>query len=324
MRALLKSTVLSLAFSLLTLTNFTALAQQDEQSNNENTVSQMTSEPQNTPEKLTTNEVKDQTIPVPPPISLTLQHQEDIKHYLTPNKIKPLLAGTEEYITLVTENTSVNNKGVAILLPDWQQGATNPKAINYLRKQLPIHGWTTISIQPMSKPNNYPSNALKISEQQEENKAILNEYKNRLGMLMNAVIEKAKESPGMIMIIAQGNHGAMLVDLLNQENKSSIITQPPNALILISSYVLSSNIFLDDTNTVFAKQLANSEYPVLDLYLKYDNPIVISKAKQRLMLSKQEMKAYYRQRQLNNTIMGYYPEQALFTQIKSWLTAIGW
>ena len=126
------------------------------------------------------------------------------------------------------------------------------------------------------------------------------------------------------MIIAQGNHGAMLVDVLSQESKSSVITQPPNALILISSYVLSSNILLDDTNTVFAKQLANSEYPVLDLYLKYDNPIVISKAKQRLMLSKQEMKAYYRQRQLNNTVMGYYPEQALFTQIKSWLTAIGW
>ena len=324
MRALLKSTVLSLAFSLLTLTNFTVLAQQDEQSNSENTVSQTTSAPQKTPEKPKANEVKDQTIPVPPPISLTLQHQEDIKHYLTPNKIKPLLAGTEEYITLVTENTSVNNKGVAILLPDWQQGATNPKAINYLRKQLPMHGWRSISIQPMSKPNNYPSNALKISEQQEENKAILNEYKSKLGTLMNAVIEKAKESPGIIMIIAQGNHGAMLVDLLSQENKSSIITQPPNALILISSYVLSSNILLDDTNTVFAKQLANSEYPVLDLYLKYDNPIVISKAKQRLMLSKQEMKAYYRQRQLNNTVMGYYPEQALFTQIKSWLTAIGW
>ena len=324
MRALLKSTVLSLAISLLTLTNFTALAQQDEQSNNENTVSQTTSAPQNTSEKATSNEVKDQTISVPAPISLTLQHQEDIKHYLTPNKIKPLLVGAEEYTTLVTENTSVNNKGVAILLPDWQQGATNPKAINYLRKQLPMHGWTTISIQPMSKPNNYPSNALDISEQQEENKAILNEYKNRLGMLMNAVIEKATESPGIIMIIAQGHHGAMLVDLLSQENKSSIISQPPNALILISSYVLSSNILLDDTNTVFAKQLANSEYPVLDLFLKYDNPIVISKAKQRLMLSKQEMKVYYRQRQLNNITMGYYPEQELFAQIKSWLTAIGW
>ena len=57
MRALLKSTILSLAFSLLTLTNFTALAQQDEQSNSENTVSQTTSAPQKTPEKPKANEV---------------------------------------------------------------------------------------------------------------------------------------------------------------------------------------------------------------------------------------------------------------------------
>lgn len=280
--------------------------------------------PEGTTEKTVVNEEKNKEISVPAPISLTKQQKEDLKHYLPSKHVQPLLAGPEEYITLITENSSLNSKGVAILLPDWQQGATNPKAINYLRNQLPLQGWTTISVQPPSKPDNYPSQALNISEQQEENKTILKDYQGKLGIMMNAVIEKANEYPGIIMIIAQGNHGAMLVDLLNQEIEPSIITQAPNALILLSSYVLTTNNLLDEANSTFAKQLANSEYPVLDLTLKRDNPIVLSKIKERLALSKQEMKVYYRQRQLNNVAMGYYPEQELLTQVNSWLKAIGW
>jgi hypothetical protein len=51
---------------------------------------------------------------------------------------------------------------------------------------------------------------------------------------------------------------------------------------------------------------------------------VLAKAAQRKSLAKQEMKVYYRQRQLNNTITGYYPEKELLSQVKSWLKAIGW
>lgn len=320
MRVLLKSTLITLFYLLLSWASFVVLAQQDESTSEEKTVTQITPA---TPVSEVTN-TNSSKASVVPPTSLALQYNEDLKHYLSANKVTPLLAGTEEYITLITENSSINNKGVAILLPDWEQGATNPKALNFLRQQLPSQGWTTISIQPTSKPNNYPSNAVTISQQQEENKTILDEYKHKLGVMMNAVIEKANEFPGIIMIIAQGNHGAMLVELLNQDINPPQITQQPNALILLSSYVLSSNILLDETNTVFAKQLAFSEYPVLDLYLKHDNAVVISKAKQRLILSKKEMKVYYRQRQLNNTAMGYYPEQELLTQINGWLKAIGW
>ena len=334
MRSLLKLTRLKLtmSFLLLTLTNFTVLAQQDEQTPPEQTITETkdetkdetksTSDPKQ--DSKDTLETKPNAIPVPPPISLTLQYKDDLKHYLPANNVKPLLAGPDDYITLITEHSSVNNKGVAILLPDWQQGATSPKAINFLRNKLPLQGWTTISIQPASKPINYPSNALKINEQQQENNIIIDDYKHKLASMMNAVIAKANEYPGIVVIIAQGNHGAMLIDLLDSSNKQPTVTQPPNALILLSSYLLASNNLIDETNTAFAKQLAYSEYPVLDLYLRHDNPIVLDKAKQRLVLSKQEMKVYYRQRQLNNDAMGYYPEQELLTQINSWLKAIGW
>jgi len=270
-----------------------------------------------------TNTNKESKVIIPLPVSQELQHKEDLTHYLPANNISPILAGPDDYLTLINENTSVNSKGVAILLPDWQQGAVSPKAINFLRKALPKKGWTTISIQPASKPDNFPSSAITISDQKLANKTIIDDYKKKLSALINALLTKSKEYPGIVIIIAQGNHGAMLVDIFEQQNSSQDGIMP-NALVLLSSYLLNSNELIDETNTAFAKKLANSEYPVLDLYLQYDNPIVLNKAAQRLTIASQELKAYYRQRQIKNSAAGYYPEKALITQITSWLKSIGW
>lgn len=302
---------LILTIILFTCTNLTAIAQEDKQ------VEVKTAEENSKDIK------KEKKITIPLPVSVEQQHKEDLTHYLPTNRITPILAGPDDYITLVDENTSVNNKGVAILLPDWQQGAINPKAINFLRKEMPKQGWTTISIQPANKPNDFPSKALKVTEQKEANKTIIDGYKDKLNALISTVLTKSKEYPGIVIIIAQGNHGAMLVDIFDEQNTNQNGTTP-NALILLSSYLLSSHQLIDDTNTAFAKKLAYSEYPILDLYLKYDNPIVLDKAAQRLATANQELKTYYRQRQINNNATGYYPEQELLTQINSWLKSIGW
>lgn len=257
--------------------------------------------------------------PVKPPVALTKQHNEDLKHYVGNNQVKPLLAGPDDYLTLFKKHTSANNKGVAILLPEWQQGATNPKAINFLRNSLPSQGWNTIAIQPSNKPNNFPSVALSLTEQKEENEATLKEYKQKLSALLNSVMNTAREYPGIVLIIAQGNNGALLTEIYSEEG-----TQQPNALILLSSYRQSSYELIDSVNERFAHQLTSIEIPVLDLYLKLENSLVLAKAPLRKQMAKQEMKAYYRQRQLNNTISGYYPEQELLNQISGWLKVIGW
>ena len=301
------------AIILFICTHFTAFAQEEKQENVAPTKE--------------SNANSKKSVVIPFPISLEKQHKEDLTHYLPTNRVSPILAGPDDYLTLIDESSSVNNKGVAILLPDWQQGAVNPKAINFLRSALPKQGWTTISIQPANKPSNFPSKALKVSEQQEANKTIIDEYKSKLSSLINAVLTKSKEYPGVIIIIAQGNHGALLVDIFDQQDAKQDAKQDgttPNALILLSSYLLNSHELIDETNTDFAKKIANSEYPILDLYLQYDNPIVLDKAAQRLAIAKQELKAYYRQRQINNIVSGYYPEQELLTQINGWLRSIGW
>lgn len=263
-----------------------------------------------------------QAITVPAPVPLNQQYKADLTHYLPENQVKPMLVGSEEFITLITESRSANNKGVAILIPDWQQGATNPKAINFLRNRLPQQGWTTISVQPESMPANYPSTALEIAEQTTANQASLTNYKSLFSAMVNAVMNKASEYSGIVIIVAQGNNGAMLINSLGQNgNKNSVA---PNAIILLSSYVFTGEKLLTAENTAFAKALANSEIPVLDLYLQHDNAIVTNSAPQRLTYAKQAMKVYYRQQQLNNSATGFYPQQALLDQINRWLTVIGW
>lgn len=304
---------------LFICTNFTVIAQEDKKEDVKTTVDSKKSKPK---DNIKENQ-KENKITIPLPASVEHQHKEDLTHYLPTSGVTPILAGPNDYLTLIDENTSVNSKGVAILLPDWQQGATNPKAINFLRQALPKQGWTTISIQPANKPTNFPSRALKISEQKKANKTIIDEYKTKLSALINAVVTKSKEYPGIVIIIAQGNHGAMLVDIFDKQSANQNTTTP-NALILLSSYLFNSNELIDETNTAFAKALAYSEYPILDLYLKYDNSIVLDKAAQRLAIANQELKAYYRQRQINNTLSGYYPEQELLSQINGWLRSIGW
>jgi hypothetical protein len=261
----------------------------------------------------------DNSVKIEKPIALTKQHKEDLKHYLASEQVKPLLAGPDDYLTLVKKYTSANSKGVVILIPEWQQGATNPKAINFLRNALPAEGWSTIAVQPNNKPENYPSTAITQTEQIKENELIIEAYKNKLSAMLNAVMNTAKEYPGIVIVIAQGNNAALLVDLYGQEG-----SQLPNALILLSSYRQSTHALTNTVNEDFAKQLAFTELPVLDLYLKYDNPIVLAKAEQRKSIAKQEMKVYYRQRQLNNTVTGYYPEKELLSQVNGWLKAIGW
>lgn len=311
---------------LLTWTNVIALAQEkSEQTTTEKTTTESTlkAEPKTEPTSEPKSEKTAQMPLIPSPVPLVEQFKEDLSHYLPAEQVKPLLAGPDDYITLITENTSVNNKGVAILLPDWQQSATNPKAINFLRNKLPLQGWTTITIQPASMPDNYPSKAIKISEQQQENTKSIDDYKIKFNAMINAVLEKSKSYPGIVIVIAQGNHGALLVDFFDPQS-SNQSNNTPNAVILLSSYLLTNHNLIDEANTAFAKKIASSKYPVLDLYLTYDHPIVLDKAKQRLALSKKEMKVYYRQRQLNSLATGYYPEQALLTQMNSWLKAIGW
>lgn len=241
-------------------------------------------------------------------------HETDIKKYLSSDIVSPMLAGTEDFITLTQTDLHATDKGIMILLPEWNQLATSPKAINFLRKYLPTQGWTTIALQPIDKPSLYPSQVEKKVEQREANTKALTDYKNQLMPMMKAVFDKAAGFPGIFVVVSEGNNAAILLDLFEQQQLPE-----PNAFVMLSAHQLTR-----EDNIAFANNLAMSELPVLDLYLNKDNTWVHHFIKLRQQYAKKELKTYYRQQEFNTFNPGYYPEQELARAIKGWLSSIGW
>jgi len=248
------------------------------------------------------------------PIDALQQKEQDLAHYLTAEKITPMLAGAEDFITIVNENTASNQKGVMILLPDWNMTAASSNALNYLQNILPSQGWTTIAIQPPSRPSNYPSTALSLTLQNDENNKTLEKYQENLTTIMTAVMEKAKDYPGIFVVVSQGSHAILLANIYSKGKLES-----PSAMVLLSGYLDSATDSLS-----FAKTLASSEFPVLDIYLSREHQIANIDAITRKAQATKEMKVYYRQTKLHNNQIGFYPEKSLLRAINGWLKSVGW
>ena len=263
------------------------------------------------------------------PISIEEQHKGDMNRYLPAHSISTLLVGPNSYHMLVNENKLANNKGVFILIPEWQQGVTHSNALHFLQQKLPLLGWTTIAIQPPNKPDKYPSTAINVTEQKEYNEQTIAQYSKKLSALIKAVIEKAKTFPGAVFMLSQGNNAAIISKILAKEVKNKTSSDKGNSyriegMILLSSYMQSNESSMDELNKNLAVSIANMELPILDITLKHDHPAVQQKADERNSLAVREMKVFYRYRMLNNSVAGTYPEQALISQIERWVISIGW
>jgi len=248
------------------------------------------------------------------PIDAFEQQQQDIKHYLAQEKIMPLLVGTDRYLTVINEHTTAVNKGVMVLIPDWQQSIATPNALNQLSNNMPQHGWTTITLHPPHKPQSYPSHAFTAKERSTEDIETLTNYEKKFADVVQAVITEAKSYPGVIIVVAEGNHSAVLLNIYQQT-----LVAAPSALVMLSSYMPTL-----PENDKIAQQLALTDYPILDLYLQRDHRLVLASAKMRKDFAQRAMKIYYRQRQLSNQATGYYPKKTLTKAIIGWLSAMGW
>lgn len=248
------------------------------------------------------------------PVDSFEQQKSDINHYLSKEKIKPVLVGIDDYTTLIETNNSANAKGVMILIPDWQQSAVTPKALNYLRSQLPEQGWTTIAVHPPKKPDNYPSKAINLTEREQENSKTLKSYQESFAKLITQISDKASEYPGIIVMVVEGHNAPLLVNIYQQSD-----IEKPAAVIMLSGHLST-----EKDNIAAAKNLSQTDLAVLDLWLKRDHPLVASSAKLRKKWVNQMLKINYRQKQLNNFNSSYYPNKLLVREISGWLKSLGW
>lgn len=262
----------------------------------------------------TTKKIDRSTIEIAEPIDALQLKKDDLNHYFPTEQIVPLLAGQEEYLTVISTNSLARSKGVVILLPDWQQSASSPKALNYLHQTLPLQGWTSIKVQPANKPENYPSTALTLALRVQENDKTLSEYQRRLALLVDAVTSKASNYPGIIVMIAQGHNASLAINIYQQTE-----TNKPTALVMLSS-------FLDDkkNNQTVAINLSQLALPILDLYLERDHPLVLPNTRLRKKQVNNQLKVNFRQKSLYNTTSGYYAQPLLVKEINGWLKSLGW
>lgn len=248
------------------------------------------------------------------PVDTLANKKTDLEHYLPTEIVQPLLVGPKDHTTLVSTNNAINNKGVMILLPDWQQTAASPKALNALRQSFPDQGWTTITLLPPNRPDNYPSVAIDKTARDEENKKTLTNYQQELAKIISAVTDKAKGYPGIIVLIAEGHNAALLFNIYQEEQ-----AEKPTALVIMSAHLND-----DMANLSSATNLSLLELPVLDLYLKADHYLISKSIKLRKKLVNQELKTNFRQKQIFNIQTGYYPTEPLIKEINGWLKSIGW
>ena len=285
---------------VLFLLTFTVNAQQQQENDQQQASKPSTTEPASEPpaDQKTTNKPPSNK-KIAPPISVTSLHQNDANWQLPKQILSPILVGTEDVVTLTQPDTLALNKGVVVLLPDWHQSVASPKAINFLRNDLPLKGWTTITVQPPAKPDNYPSNSSKDSQRNTENEQTLTAYRESITPLLQAVFDNALTYPGVFIVISEGNNAAQLMEIIQQQKIPA-----PNGIVLLSAHMETAA-----DNLKFAQIMSESDTPVLDLVLSNDNRWAEHYAPIRKQHAKKALKTFYRQRQLQNTVTGYYPEK---------------
>jgi hypothetical protein len=247
------------------------------------------------------------------PIAVSDWHLADTHYYEKPQTIRKQLAGDSDFITLIEPDLSGNPKGVAIVLPDWQQHLAHPKAVGQLRKELPAKGWHIIALLPPEKPDNFPQTWGTKEEIKLANQMALTAYQSELMLRMKAVLQNAQNFPGPIMVIASGANAALLPQLFNEKKLPQ-----PSIFVALSSYLPSA-----DGNENAAQALASTRFPVLDLYLDKDNLWVLDNAPRRKIWAQKKLKISYRQQRLLSTDRQYPPGE-LSHKILSWLKSLGW
>lgn len=299
-------------FFLLLFSDLSFALQQEQQTDNK--------EQQNN-EKTTTVDSENKeaasqpsSLAVEPPISQIKVYESDLTHYLSESSIQNLMVGPDVHMAIVTPHAAANQKGVMVLLPEWQQPAISPQALHHLQKTLPEQGWVVINLQPLAKPTTFPSTAIEPATQAEQNTQALQKYKQTLSSLVQTAIEKAQNYPGIIVFVAQG-YNAMLVSELFAEKATPL----PQALVLLSAKMSPINRVEQS-----AEKMASLELPVLDLFLRVDTPDAERHAKIRQKHVFYLAKSQFRQKQLHNLYAGYYPSEPLIKEINGWLKSIGW
>lgn len=241
----------------------------------------------------------------PPPFSKNID--ADISRLAQSDEVKSILVGDTEFLTLYSEYMSADFRGVVILIPDWQSTPTNNSGMNFLRKELNNHGYSTYAMtvpdinwqaaEQSSEANNQPTAADNstptepphhVDYIEQVNIEVLDNYKTNLIARYEALYQQASEASNDIVVIAQGTSAGVLM-----EHYADFSDLQINAFISLSSFLPNSqrNARLSQTTSLVTPAL-------LDIYFSGDHNDILMNLKNRQRWVNRNAKFDYRQRQL--------------------------
>jgi len=266
----------------------------------------------------------------------------DIKRFVPSDEVRPLLAGEIEFISLHRQSMAASQRGVVLIIPDWQHTPTNNTGINFLRTELNDLGYATIAMtipdidwQARETANSTTTDdkpaATETAEQatnaendDQVSPSSSQKHVNADALISNAVVDNYK-----LNLIARFN--ALYDSALNEEGKIVIIAQGASAGLLLEHYAdypstnidafvsLSSYLPIPERNKKLNVSLTTISPPLLDIYYSVDNPNLLHSIIQRQKWATRHSKFDYRQREFFGLPSELLQHQRLTKEIDGFL-----
>lgn len=253
------------------------------------------------------------------PINKELQGNQDISHYYDNSEVVNVMAGENEITALFRDHTAEFDKGVAILIADWHLTQANDRGIDFLRKSLNDYGWITYSISAGSSPrinneelpeNDNLSLAPSLSHY---TKPDFDAYALSLTSRFKAMYQQALTHPGFVIVITQGQSGAILNNYLSQQS-----SEPIDALVLLNNFYNEPQ-----KNKALNQTITTTTWPTLDIFYQSHNHWLSQQMELRKKLARRNHKFNYRQRTLFGSQSSEQQHQRLSKEIYGFLTWLG-
>ncbi|WP_395340274.1 DUF3530 family protein [Ningiella sp. W23] len=148
-------------------------------------------------------------------------------------------------------------------------------------------------------------------------------YMHAYAKFLDRYIAKAKEhlehARGYKAFYAQGIGAQALVHLLSEREDIDTQLDNPDAIVLSNAFWPHREI-----NQTLPKQIAKLPMPVLDLVSQWDNKWAQQTEDARRIRSIQQIKTYYRQRQLSDSVNSYISYPQLAKEMHGYFSYLGW
>lgn len=260
-------------------------------------------------------------------------HSEDVQHSLPVHQYQSLLAGETEFTVVVNDSTSVNTRGMAVLVNDQGLGHMGDQSLEPLVQYLNEAGWATVLMSaphtefyPASDDSTPPSGdtqqpatdnteAIKPTAFQSLISASqFDQQELKLQQQMRAVDALGQQYPGFVLVISQGTSAAWLTKLYAQGTLTA-----PDALITIAPFWPDS-----ERNYQLSQYVRDLPSPLLDIYNAWNNDWTLHSRQQRQVAAKKALKLHYRQRDIVGQSLAVNQSAYLAKEILGWLTHMGW